>query len=1144
MKIRLIWIVLAGAIFLLVSIILVPSDSEYVRLAIDGGDYDYASALLKPFLRSPAPPLWALRDAAKVSVFQGYPQRATRYLEALLKKDPLKYQDRLELARLYLDLYQPHKAADELHTLLESDKLPVKDMLNLAKSYDIMNLSSSALEILHKVADSHPKDMSYWKAILIYDSQTGNNSDMSRTLRTLTRHFPDRVDYLMLRMNLAYRQGRSREVMRMMSRIRNLDGRLDTLLMPSIRSLFRLNRPVDAYLLYRQLSPNIADKSVLDTAAWFFYRKKYNGYALSIFEDLATREPNDREIWDNAIWLSDKMGWFERTRMLMFSRQNGQPLPTVRFHERLLDLDHRYHLKGWAQRDLLTWLGAPGGPSLSDLKLAWQDSENENAFPLSVARLKQAIALYPGRDFLKSDLAWNYTEMDMPDNAGGVILALGLAKKDRALVRSSLAYFKDADHSEAIKGIYFRLASSDSKEEFRKDQFALFELFEASRHKTGASHLMAILKRFPDQSATVSLELARILIWRKRYEDATRIIDRVAITYPSNRAVLFQASDWFIEADQVPRALVYDKMLVDLSPRDPEGLALWIRHKRWAGKKQQILVYYQRLLRLQPGNSQALLYLGDYAYSHGQFRQAIGYYRRAVKSGVIDYQVFYHLGQSFRQVNDERRARKMFGLARQMLDREREFRKIDRKQDSGIFRKASWVLVSAVDPVSPPDSNKSRRERLLYSIKILSAMGHQREAYRKTLQFLQEFPGDRAGLFLAASLLRKQGKPGQSLGFVNSWLRLHPQDKNFLVFKAETLADIGRLHAAQALLWDLHRRYPKDKVIWNDLIDSYRRSGRLQDTSSFDSHIFSQGETTAPRVSSGLLTLFDMNQWSLRNQDFGIFYPGGAAYIFDTKIETPLYNNVNYFAGRTEYLGVGAATGWGNNDFTYAGLRWTPAPGWQVVGEAGDTRLTNSPGLYMHLSGNVSRISIDVQGFDNMIWGDFGESIVRNGLQSGYMAQATWTVFSRLSLVAESWLFDYTLENGTLPFGTLHNTMGMADFVLNEFPQLDLVGGYEDWSLMSPSQAVASLVPILERQQFFFSALVYQYQTRNRMRFNAQVGGYEDVYSHKPSYEGGAGVSYRFSEHVEGFASGDYFNQSVLYNGSSQEVVWGFNLWF
>jgi hypothetical protein len=120
LKIRFIWIVLAGAIFLLVSFLLVPSNSEYVRLAIDGGDYDYASALLKPFLRIPDLPLWALRDAAKVSALRGYPQRATRYLEELLNKDPQKYQDRLEsglpsessrtgrtFPRLFRDLFFP-----------------------------------------------------------------------------------------------------------------------------------------------------------------------------------------------------------------------------------------------------------------------------------------------------------------------------------------------------------------------------------------------------------------------------------------------------------------------------------------------------------------------------------------------------------------------------------------------------------------------------------------------------------------------------------------------------------------------------------------------------------------------------------------------------------------------------------------------------------------------------------------------------------------------------------------------------------------------------------------------------------------------------------------------------------------------------
>ncbi|EQD30619.1 hypothetical protein B1B_18326, partial [mine drainage metagenome] len=137
-------------------------------------------------------------------------------------------------------------------------------------------------------------------------------------------------------------------------------------------------------------------------------------------------------------------------------------------------------------------------------------------------------------------------------------------------------------------------------------------------------------------------------------------------------------------------------------------------------------------------------------------------------------------------------------------------------------------------------------------------------------------------------------------------------------------------------------------------------------------------------------------------------------------------------------------------------------------------------------------------------------SIVKDGLQSGYMAQITWNALPRLSFVAESWLFDYTLENGTVPFGSLHNTMGMMDWVLDTDPQLDLLAGYEDWSMMSPSQAVAALVPILERQQFLFSALVFQHQIHNRMSFNAQVGGYEDIYSHTPSYEGGLGFPTAF----------------------------------
>jgi hypothetical protein len=65
--------------------------------------------------------------------------------------------------------------------------------------------------------------------------------------------------------------------------------------MPAIRSLFHLNRPVDAYLLYRHLSINISDNDVLDNAAWYFYKKKYDGYALSVFEDLLIRDPQKKE---------------------------------------------------------------------------------------------------------------------------------------------------------------------------------------------------------------------------------------------------------------------------------------------------------------------------------------------------------------------------------------------------------------------------------------------------------------------------------------------------------------------------------------------------------------------------------------------------------------------------------------------------------------------------------------------------------------------------------------------------------------------------------------------------------------------------------------------------------------------------------
>jgi len=146
------------------------------------------------------------------------------------------------------------------------------------------------------------------------------------------------------------------------------------------------------------------------------------------------------------------------------------------------------------------------------------------------------------------------------------------------------------------------------------------------------------------------------------------------------------------------------------------------------------------------------------------------------------------------------------------------------------------------------------------------------------------FPGDREGFYWAAKLLSRLGSPGKGLAYLDRWLSTHPDDKDFLIYKGELLQKEGDPGASQRLFWRLYRQYPGDRVIWNDLVDSYRIIGVLDDEESFDSHIFSQGETQAPRVSGGLLSLYDMNDWSVKNQNFMIEYPGGASYIFDTKV--------------------------------------------------------------------------------------------------------------------------------------------------------------------------------------------------------------------------------------------------------------------
>ncbi|EQD25494.1 MAG: hypothetical protein D084_Lepto4C00112G0001, partial [Leptospirillum sp. Group IV 'UBA BS'] len=293
--------------------------------------------------------------------------------------------------------------------------------------------------------------------------------------------------------------------------------------------------------------------------------------------------------------------------------------------------------------------GASGGPSLSDLRLGWQTAEEQSNLPLAAARMRQAVALFPGERSLRDNLAKTWDAMNRPDLAGALLAARGLSTGERGLIRRAIKLLEDAGEAPPAAGLYFRLLASDSRKSFSADQFALYRLYAESSPRPALSHLVMALERFPDLSATMEMELARILIWKGHYKKARRAIDRVIRSFPENRALLFQASDWFVEADQLSLALLYDERLVRLLPGDPQGLSLLIRDRRWAGQEGKTLTSYKRLLGLDPDNREALLYLGDNAYDHGFFRKAIGFYRRAVAGGDTDYALLYRLGMAFRE---------------------------------------------------------------------------------------------------------------------------------------------------------------------------------------------------------------------------------------------------------------------------------------------------------------------------------------------------------------------------------------------------------------------------------------------------------------------------------------------------------------
>ena len=441
--------------------------------------------------------------------------------------------------------------------------------------------------------------------------------------------------------------------------------------------------------------------------------------------------------------------------------------------------------------------------------------------------------------------------------------------------------------------------------------------------------------------------------------------------------------------------------------------------------------------------------------------------------------------------------------------------------------------------IKDPSTEKTNEQK---EIEKLIKQRRYPKAYKIAHRLEKQYPKDLNAIYLLAYIEKKVHFLRKGLVMTEKGLRIDPQNVDLSILKAEILMQQGHLKKAREILNHFKKTNPGNKTIQQDLIKTYFPNGYQANIPVMDQHVFSLGLIQTPFESDDILVA-SLPSWSLDFTALGINYSGGAVFLGDAQVESPMANGLRFLAGRTEYLGFSSVQGNGTNSWTYAGLDDRLGDHADIQVDAGDTSL-NRAGIYGHLFYNPGVFTLDIQGVDNMIWGDFGQAVQMNGSESGVTVYASLQLSKRLSLGANYWYYDYTLNNGSLPYGNLHNSFGYMDYQLIQDPELDVLVGYDDWTVMTDSPAVAALVPEIMRQQYFLVALNGAKQYENGLLLNGQIGGYDDFYNHVSSYEGSLGIRYPVSLHWSFYGNAVYFNESTLYSGPSEELMLGINFLF
>lgn len=415
-------------------------------------------------------------------------------------------------------------------------------------------------------------------------------------------------------------------------------------------------------------------------------------------------------------------------------------------------------------------------------------------------------------------------------------------------------------------------------------------------------------------------------------------------------------------------------------------------------------------------------------------------------------------------------------------------------------------------------------------------------AYRLARAYVDRHPRDLTGIYLKAYIEKKSNFLKQGQITLEQGLKIDPESLDLNILMAEILIDEGHRRKARRILKSIAKKHPGNALVRRDLLSTYSYSeNRLPNQVPMDQHLFSLGEIQAPFAPEPLLPAI-LPSWEAGLSVLGIGYQGGAAFAGDAQIKTPMADNLQFLAGSTEYEGLSSGRPAGSANWTYGGFDTRLGRHLALLFEGGDSSL-NRGGFYGHVLFESQSLTVDLQGMDNMIWGDFGQSIQLGGLESGGSLSAVLQITKRISAGLNGWLYDLSLENGATPYGFFHNTFGYMDFQLTQDPSLDLMAGYDDWTI-DAKPSVAALVPEIMRQQYVMVALNAAKTYDNGLSLNGQIGGFNDFYNHVVSYDGVLGFRYPVSPRWSFFASGLYFGESTLYSGPSEEFTLGLNIYF